>query len=357
MGTVRKTSGKSPPKAAKARPANKDALVRMWELLKHIPQKPPGRTAAELRKTLEDAGFPVVQRTIERNLSALSKVFPLTGDESREGERWYWMPDRDSGLPGVALSEAIALLLVEKSLTGLIHKSQMEPLAVRLEAARRLVAGSHRANPGAGWVDKVVSLPRDLSHQPPEVKSDISATVQQALLTDRQLEIDYKSFNTVASRRRRLNPHALLLKAPVTYLIATEEPRGEDPAPTVKQYALHRMRSAHILATATRHGSFNLKQYVESQRHEIGSNEPIDLKLVIHSRSLQTILQEVPLAKGQRISTDGGGRFIVDVRVRHTRALERWIHARGAEATVLEPEHLSGKIRAELVDAISKYSL
>ena len=50
-------------------------LGRQWELLSIIPTRGLGKSAAELTQVLEDRGFQVSKRTVERDLNDLSLVF------------------------------------------------------------------------------------------------------------------------------------------------------------------------------------------------------------------------------------------------------------------------------------------
>jgi predicted DNA-binding transcriptional regulator YafY len=52
-------------------------IARQWELLKQLPGKGPGLSAAELCGRLQSSGHQVSKRTIERDLVELSQLFPL----------------------------------------------------------------------------------------------------------------------------------------------------------------------------------------------------------------------------------------------------------------------------------------
>jgi predicted DNA-binding transcriptional regulator YafY len=54
-----------------------NSLARQWELLSRLPPKGPGKTATELTQELNEAGFKVSKRTVERDLGDLLEAFPL----------------------------------------------------------------------------------------------------------------------------------------------------------------------------------------------------------------------------------------------------------------------------------------
>lgn len=64
----------------------RSTLSRQWELLKSLPARPPGVTAQLLAKRLDEAGFRVSKRTIERDLVELSQLFPLQCND--KGTLW-----------------------------------------------------------------------------------------------------------------------------------------------------------------------------------------------------------------------------------------------------------------------------
>lgn len=58
-----------------------DTLLRQWQMLRMIPRYPLKITAKELHSRLQSEQFEVSKRTVERDLLALSELFPLASDE------------------------------------------------------------------------------------------------------------------------------------------------------------------------------------------------------------------------------------------------------------------------------------
>ncbi len=71
--------------------SRRDTLARQWELLRLLPSRPPGCTAAELTRSLAEKGMPF---------------------------GWYWIRDADLGIPGVELTEALSFTLLRDFLQG-----------------------------------------------------------------------------------------------------------------------------------------------------------------------------------------------------------------------------------------------
>jgi predicted DNA-binding transcriptional regulator YafY len=331
-----------------------DVMLRNWELLQLIPPRAPGKTARQLLDDLERNGYKVHKKTVERDLVDLSTIFPITANEVAKPYQWYWTPNISLALPGVTVTEAMSLVLAESVLLGLMHKSLLKPLQARLDAAKRLLTEAKGSNSKSGWVEKIRSVPRDLVLHAPSVRSQVIEHVHDALLEDRQIEIDYRSLKDAAASWRTVNPRALLLKGSVMYLLAdklsTETVASDD---TVKQYALHRIRATRPTIKPVVPRAFNLTRYIKSEEHEVGHRRATRIRLKV-SEDLAKILRETPLAAKQRIKTVGTA-VVVEAAVRNTPALRKWILGHGPAVEVLGPAALRTAIKTKIEAAAAAY--
>ena len=71
--------------------STRDTLLRIWEMLNLLPGSADGLTAAEITQRLEDRGFPISQRQVERDLAELEGAVPIMAGHDRPA-RWRWMP-------------------------------------------------------------------------------------------------------------------------------------------------------------------------------------------------------------------------------------------------------------------------
>ena len=193
---------------------SRSTLTRQWELLKLLPPKGPGITTLELQSRLSDAGHPTTKRTIERDLVELSRLFPLQCNSKGMPYGWHWMPGKSAELPGISLSEALTLRLVEDSIRPLIPAFMLKTLESRFNLARQKLEAMSDENPSARWLDKVASVQPELSQTPPEIKADLLEIIQQALMNDTQLSCRYYSahknqfhnFTLIREFTKRRNP-------------------------------------------------------------------------------------------------------------------------------------------------------
>jgi predicted DNA-binding transcriptional regulator YafY len=134
---------------------------------------------------------------------------------------------------------------------------------------------------------------------PPKLDSEILATVQHALLENRELLVDYRRLKDDMPVTRRLHPRALLQSGPVTYLIATQPDTDKDPDKPI-QYRLDRIQKAVTSGRGVSRSSFNLEQYLAAQEHRVGDLEWLDLELWV-SEDLAKILRETALSDDQEL--------------------------------------------------------
>lgn len=137
----------------------------------------------------------------------------------------------------------------------------------------------------------------------------------------------------------------------MTYLAAMTNDYEE-----VYLYALHRMKTAHVLEQECRlKPAFNLADFAEKKGH-FGSATDIHFKARICDH-LALMLEETRLSENQIISpVDDSGFREITADITNTWQLRWWILGECDRIEVLEPEELRLKI-AELISRCHKYYL
>ncbi len=82
------------------------ALQRQWMLLARLPRLPRKIDAATLETNLHEAGIRIHRRTIQRDLVALSRLFPIVCDE--RNKPFGWSLSQDAPRDGLAMSPVIS---------------------------------------------------------------------------------------------------------------------------------------------------------------------------------------------------------------------------------------------------------
>lgn len=331
------------PKAAQHR-----ALARQWQVLRLLPTKQPGITSRELVDRLEREGFNVTKRTVERDLAELSTIFGIACNDKGIPYGWHWMKGEYADLPGLTVSDAVSLRLVEDLLRPLLPSAMLESLETRFGQAKAKLAALSADNPNAKWVDKVMYVSPALRLEPPKIESAVLDKLHEALLAEDQIEVIYQK-PSGEKQELRLHPLGLIQRGQVTYLVATAFNYLD-----IRLYAVHRIRIVEKLALKTNTSAdFTLKKYSASGALEFGEGNKVLLKARV-STGLGDVLKETPLNGTQQLvlANDGYG---LEAEICDSWQLRWWILSQGADILILEPESLRSHIEHQLRNASKQY--
>lgn len=324
-------------------------LLRLFELLKQLPSRGAGKTASELTRALNDAGFDITKRQVERDLNELMEAFPLDRDDRSIPHGWKWVAGASVDLPGMTIAEALSLRLVEDTLKPLLPVSMLEGLETRFRQAEKQLIALGKENRKAKWASKVRSVTPTLPLIPPVIDSTVLAAVQEALLADLQIDVDYHAMDYQDGKQKRLHPLAMVIRGAVTYLIATAFENDD-----VRLYALHRIRkAARTDETVKRPVDFDLDEYIREGGMLFGNGKTIRLSANI-SQFLARILEETPLSEDQKLKADND-KVRLTATVADSWQLTWWLMSYGSSIEVTAPLALRKKIGGQLADAASLY--
>lgn len=327
-----------------------DAIARLFELLKLLPAKGPGSSAKELCDKLQTSGFAVSKRTVERDLTELSRLFGLECNDKSQPYGWRWAQGQGISLPVLSMTDALSLRLLEEQIRPLMPHAILESLEARFTEARHKLANLAEHNPNARWIDKVRNVTPTLPLLSPEVRPEALSAVQDALLHDLQVEVQYQKPADESPSSLLLHPLGLVQRGAVTYLVATAFDYA-DP----RLYAMHRIRETRLTRQpANRPEGFSLDAFVQAGRLQFGDGGVVKLEALL-SRELALYLQETPLSRDQRISARGD-RHKLAATVSDTWQLEWWILSHGPDIEVLKPLRLRRQVAKALLAAAAHYA-
>ena len=249
------------------------ALARQWELLRLLPSRLPGITANELASRLQGNGFVVSKRTVERDLTELSTLFGIACNDKGMPYGWYWMNGEPADLPGVSITDAISLNLIEEFLRPLVPTAMLATLEARFRQAKKKLEELSADNVAARWIDKVRYVPPTLALIPPKITEGILETIQEGLLTEKQIAVRYHKPSSSTPHELILHPLGIAQRGAVTYLVATAYDYSD-----IRLYAAHRIEAASLRdEDAVNPTGFTLEAYVAAGALQFGSGEQIDL--------------------------------------------------------------------------------
>lgn len=330
--------------------AQHHALARQWEILRYLPTRAPGITASELVERLKGTGFEVSKRTIERDLTELSTLFGILCNDKGMPYGWYWMRGEPANLPGMSITDAISLQLVEELLRPLLPAEILDILEARFSQAKAKLVELAEGNQIARWVDKVQYVSPALTLIPPSFAEGILVKVQEALLKDRQLRASYHKAGSTNVHDLILHPLGLVQRGPVTYLVATAYDYAD-----VRLYAVHRIGEATVLEdSACRPDKFSLEAYVATGALQFGIGSIFKLEAHV-TPTLAALLEETPLSEDQVLEPLADGSR-VSASVTDSWQLRWWILGQAESIEILEPAVLRDATRNSLVSALARYT-
>lgn len=328
---------------------SRNTISRQWELMKLLPSRPPGLSASALQQALTDAGYQTSKRTVERDLVDLSLTFPLLCNDKSTPFGWYWAPGQSADLPGVTLSEALTLRLIEDSIRPLIPGSMLKGLEPRFSMASRKLE-SMGANSHARWLSKVASVQPELATLTPQINAAVLDVIQNATLTERQIKAKYHSLHKAKIASYILNPHALVQRSNTTYLIATVANHTD-----LRQFALHRFEQVQQLENPAEIAEgFDLNRYIDSGAMQFGSGERIHLHAWV-SNGFANLLRETPISHDMQLSEAEDGALL-NATVGSSWELRWWLLSHTGSIKVLQPQALQKEIVGYLHRGLDLYN-
>ncbi len=291
---------------------------------------------AKLQAMLQQCDFDIDQRTIQRDLRKLMKVFPLQCDEVHRPLGWSWRPDADSvSLPKMDLHAALAFHMAEEHLRNLLPDVTRAHLAPWFAQARSTLTAATRHNL-ANWPKKVRYVSAGQPLLPAQVAPDVLEAVQEALLAGKQLLVRNRRRGDREPLEFPAHPQALVYRDGAPLLLALLGDR-----PDVRQLNLPRMEAAQVVdEPALQAADFDLDAFIAARPFDFAlDGGTIELKCLFDPRAAPCVL-ETPLAAGQNAETQADGRVLVTAKVPDTSQLRHWLRGFGSMVEVLAPAGL-----------------
>lgn len=326
-----------------------NTAVRYLTMLRMVPRFPRAITTSELAGRLDDHGFRVTMRSIQRDLEKLSADFPLIVDEDSRPYRWSF--DRNATMdiiPALDLPAALTFELARAYLSPMLPPRALSHLKPHFDEAHRTLL--REKNPLGQWPNRVRVINRGLGGERPAIDADVLETVTEALLREYKCKLTYQARNWPEPEEIVVHPFGLIFRDPNVYLIGTIEGREG-----TRQLVLHRAVTGELLEEPSeRPDDFDLDLYIRSGAMGIlKSNEPVYLKLRCDKPALNHLI-ESPLGFDQITTEIDDHTFEIGVTVGNTQDLRWWLTAQSVHCDILEPLWLREDITATLERGLAR---
>lgn len=326
-----------------------NTAVRYLTMIRMVPRFPKFITSTELAIRLEELGFSVTKRSIQRDLEKLSADFPLSVNEDTRPFQWFF--DRDATLniiPALDLPAALTFELAKAYLSPVLPSRALSHLKPHFDEAHRTLL--RERNPLGQWPDRVRLINRGLGGLRPAIDADVLEIVTEALLREFQCKLTYQARNWPEPEEIAVHPFGLIFRDPNVYLIGTIDGREG-----IRQLVLHRATGGELIQQPVeRPEDFDLDLYIHSGAMGIlKSNEPIYMKLRCDKPVLNHLF-ESPLGFDQLTQDIDDTTFDISVTVGDTQDLRWWLTAQAEHCDILEPVWLRKQIEATLKKGLAR---
>jgi predicted DNA-binding transcriptional regulator YafY len=310
-------------------------VIRQWKILKRIEA---GRytTAQDLA---DEHG--VTERTIRRDIEALQEAgFPLYDDRSEGRKVWRLVEGHRQRLTQTFTLAELAALYFGKNLMSFLGGS---PFAQDLEAA---FAKIREALPARSL--PYLSRIQDLFAARPEPfkdyskKKEVIASLIDGTLHQRQLKIEYFSFNSRKTKAYTLDPYRLVYHHGGLYLYARAHEYGE-----VRTFAVERISRIEVLDAGFEvPADFNVAEYARSA-FGIAGGKAVALELEFDAEMAGYVRERV-WHESQSLQERSDGSVLLKMSVAGSWELKAWIKGFFPHVRVLQPAALRDEIAREL---------
>ncbi|MDP5146543.1 WYL domain-containing protein [Shewanella sp. ULN5] len=333
---------------------NANTLLRQQTLLKYIPAN-EGIKSADLLNKLKSEGFEVTQRTLQRDLEVLSQYFPIYSETDTKPYLWRWcgLGINRTHIDSISVTDALSLMLVEKSLQQLLPPAMQRHLQHNFEHSRQLL-NTLKDDDNAQWFEKVASVMPDIGFKPPSINSDLLTQIQGALLKDQTIEVSYLKTKNTTATEYLLMPLALVQRGHVLYVIAQDITKGATTA-QIKRFAMHRFQTVTLTyEQGNRPPNFNLQQYLQDGAMQFGNGDKLSLKAKV-TEELAFYLIESPMSDDMKIIQSENGTYQLSATVNNGWQLNWWLRGQAANIEVIEPQELRTRMRDNLRKTLAIY--
>jgi predicted DNA-binding transcriptional regulator YafY len=286
-------------------------------------------------KLINQEGFDVSLRTVERDLAELPNIFPQYFTVIDRTKPWgYKLPLNAKKTSGMSPAEAVCLQLAFDYLNPLLPNKSLDPMTPYLKEAEA-VLNMISANKMKNWKKKVLTLNEGFQLTQAKVSSEILSNIHQALWDGKMIKVKYTSKYKKDSSSYELNPGGLVYRGRISYLICSFDNDRDKPI----YLPLHRFEEVTVGEKPSALEGKDVKNLVKGLLGFQVAKEKIKIKLKF-SQMAGGHLYETPISSSQKIKLSKEGYIIVEDKVEDDMELRFWIQGFADRVEVLGPKKL-----------------
>ena len=317
-----------------------DTLLRQMNMMELIPRGPEKITTQKVKEKLENLGYKVTLRTVQRDLQELSRLFAIESDERSIPYGWHWKKDaKGYESPAMDPVQALTFSLASQYLEPLMPKASFKRIEIFFDRAEQVLLGSEKSNLSR-WRKRVKVIPENLRFKEPKINFEIRQKLYRAVYEGCQITTNYRKRGASVADERVMHPLGIVIKGSMHYLICMMD---EDPI-TPRYLPLQRFEKVDLLdRKITEPKGFNLDKFIHENNLGYAFSDKLYTFEAIFDRTMAFHLIETPLNSSQKHKELPDNKLLIQARVPDTLQFEQWLMSFGSDVEVLKPKKLRTK--------------
>ena len=333
---------------------SKNSALRLLSIMELLPKSSDGSRGIntnQIYQELQQAGYEVSKRTVERDLNELMDIFPLDYMRKAEGKCWFLLDAYESKTNYIRPTEALMLVLSEKLILQTLPKTLAGKLETRIKNAQNILSSDMNYQ---RLVDKIhlISDGIPLASSLLLIDERSRECVYSGILKEQSIELAYQPSNSLSSYSFKANPVGIILRGHSQYLIASKKESPNE----LKLYLFNNIKSVeNLFEPATIPNKEVLDSFIEKNPSGwVLKDEIINVELYVKSYAHEHLTRN-NLADNQHTKKVDDLWYSVSFQITPTYDLIAWILKFGSDVICQKPEWLRKKIMAIMTDAIRQY--
>jgi predicted DNA-binding transcriptional regulator YafY len=325
--------------------ARGDQLGRQWKIIQTLLSSQRGKAAADLAEELG-----CHSRTVYRDLEALQIAgFPIYTERFEGRTLWSILDTVKNQIPlPLNLTELTALYFSRnmlKILKNTVYYDSLESLFEKIKTTlpEEYLTALEQFQKGFG-----VGLK---PHKDYEGTGQTIRLINQAVMDQKYIVIDYFTMSRNQQTRRRVAPYKVWFFDDTFYLIGRCELRK-----AIRIFAMERIRHIEILDASFQKPDDDHIEDLMKSSFGVFLGKPAKVRIRF-SADIAGYVKEKIWHETQMIREQEDGSIIFEAEVSGLSEIKFWIMKWGHQAKVLEPASLRHAIRQEAARMVSMYAL
>jgi proteasome accessory factor B len=321
-----------------------DSLLRQWELIKALQANRFGLSTEELCERLE-----CTKRTVQRDLSVLQDLFPISHEQRDRGKRyWKLAPNTvESDQLQLTMTEMLSLFLSQQLLLPLAGTQFGDGLQTAIQKIRAVLPGKaltyFESLDGSFFINSLAN--HDYSGQDKEIR-----ILNEAILTQKTVKIVYRSASKGREVISKFDPYGMVLLHASLYCIGHLACYDE-----VRTLKVTRIKGITRLdKTFEKPRDFSLAGHLQGA-FGVFRTQKVQTVKVEFTGWAATNVREIQWHPSQKIISSDGERVVAIFELGSTVEFKRWLLGFGQHAKVLSPNDLATAIQDELTLTLQRY--